>query len=119
MLHPRQQSHVRRWPTLLLAGLLLAGLVDPAQAQDPGIYLYQGADREQRLIERAKQDGIVSAGVPWVGHDEHAGPLMQRAEDPRLFSLRSHRQLPYSTLHDGGPSASQRHRRPACRQRED
>jgi iron(III) transport system substrate-binding protein len=30
------------------------------QKQDPEIYLYQGADREQRLVSRAKQEGMVS-----------------------------------------------------------
>lgn len=52
-----------RWPGLCAA--LLCCLVPAALAQDPGkaardLALYQGADREQRLIELAKKEGELS-----------------------------------------------------------
>src|SRR2546427_10309886 len=41
----------------LAAGACGAGAADPRT--NPEIYLYQGADREARLVERAKQEGTV------------------------------------------------------------
>ncbi len=49
--------------TLLHAVLLAAACASPASAQTPeknsAVYLYEGADREQRLIERARQEGTL------------------------------------------------------------
>jgi iron(III) transport system substrate-binding protein len=55
---------MKRLASAILSGLLLAAAA-PAGAQDrekdnARIYLYQGADREARLVERAKKEGTVS-----------------------------------------------------------
>ena len=47
-----------------LAVLVLAGCVVPSRAQTagpaPAIYTYQGADREQRLLEKARAEGTLT-----------------------------------------------------------
>lgn len=45
---------------IALWGISAAINVQSAQKQDTDIYLYQGADREQRLVSKAKQEGVVS-----------------------------------------------------------
>ena len=56
--------HARRLAWLVRAAILLAGSAVYAQAPVPSphaaIYQYKGADRDARLLERAKQEGTVS-----------------------------------------------------------
>lgn len=47
--------------TVLMAGVLLAGCNNPFEKKlsNKEVYLYQGADRDQKLIEKAKKEGAV------------------------------------------------------------
>ena len=49
-------------PALVFLALtaLAPGNAHAQKPQDPEIYLYRGADREQRLVSRAKQEGVLS-----------------------------------------------------------
>jgi iron(III) transport system substrate-binding protein len=56
-----QLASVRRWPgRLLLAMLILLPGAGAAQSGARDIYLYQGPDREQRLIQGARKEGTVA-----------------------------------------------------------
>ena len=68
-------------PALVAASLtLLCALATPAAAQTATetLYLYQGADREQRLLERARQEGVVTLFTSMQLPD--SGPLTQAFE---------------------------------------
>ena len=80
MQHLGQQNNFSRWAVALLtlSGLSLAAHTKFSEAQEAGIYLYQGADREQRLIEKAKQEGTVSLYTSMQLPD--SGPLTQAFE---------------------------------------
>ena len=75
----RHRTSGRRWAVLLAwAGLSLGAYAETAYAQSADIYLYQGADRDQRLIDKAKQEGAVSIYTSMQLPD--SGPLTQAFE---------------------------------------
>jgi iron(III) transport system substrate-binding protein len=59
------QRRIVRRAAVLLAGALAACAASIAQAQaartgNEQVYLYQGADRDQRLVARARQEGVIT-----------------------------------------------------------
>lgn len=70
----------KRWITLLGAGLAcIAALAQPAPAgPNAAVYGYKGADRAQRLLERAKQEGSVTVYTSLAPTE--AAPLVEAFE---------------------------------------
>src|SRR3989475_6131011 len=69
-----QEEEPMRWKdsiTLFLALALGAACVQSASAQSPeknqAVYLYEGADRAQRLAERAREEGMLVKALRAVG----------------------------------------------------
>src|SRR2546423_15483032 len=81
-------------PVLCLA---LAALAVPAtraqdrQAANREIYLYQGADRAQRLLSEAKKEGGLTLYTTMTPED--AGPLVAAFEEKYCIKLRMWRGL--------------------------
>ena len=76
--------HLRWIERIARAALVVAGIAmtPAAHAQTPGphhaVYTYKGADREARLVERAKQEGMVSVYTSLAPTE--AAPLVEAFE---------------------------------------
>src|SRR5262245_63217944 len=52
-------SRMRRFPILVLAALLPGAAAAQSLEKNAGVYLYEGADRAQRLAEGARREGAL------------------------------------------------------------
>lgn len=86
LLAQRCAGRIDRWLSLAVAVLcsvaLTAAAQSPAQPSAPGpnqaVYMYKGADRDARLLERAKQEGMVSVYTSLAPTE--AAPLVEAFE---------------------------------------
>src|SRR5262249_21865526 len=72
---------LRLWLKVSLAAVIapaLLGASAMAQPRDTSIYLYKGADRDQRLVEAAKKEGTVTFYTSM--QTPESGPLSQAFE---------------------------------------
>jgi iron(III) transport system substrate-binding protein len=83
-----------------LAVLVLAGCVVPSHAQTagpaPAIYTYQGADREQRLLEKARAEGTLTFYTSMATTE--SGPLAQAFEKKYGIKVQLWRALSENVL---------------------
>src|SRR2546430_17680677 len=97
-----------RTATSLLIFVLASFAVPGARAQDRQaanreIYLYQGADRAQRLLSEAKKEGGLTLYTTMTPED--AGPLAAAFEEKNGIKLRMWRGINQNTVQPAPPEA--------------